>query len=506
MNTRIQFGEPVHPEVPEEVLPPDFLLTGSPKKWEAAPFRIYILQEVYDEIWAHVNKTPAIESGGVLVGHPFRTFDGQTTFVVITAAVPQHSQDRSGGHFTVGPVQIAEARREMEQRYSGLIAVGWYHSHPGHGVFLSGQDMTIVRSIYDAPWHVALVVDPQRVKEGIFVGPEGMQIGHRGDQPRGMSWVGLRDVPDSVKAIALYNQMRDRLQEKQPEAARDAMDRLYSLVESSSQLRHWRDRREYRDLTKHRSEMGDSPPQQFLILEAVAPQQSELYETPNKPPFHTPPEPVRRRKGWSPIHWLMLATVFTVGFAAFSLITVLLANTWPYWITLGWGILLSLLAVVLAGYVVFSREEVERAQPGQLEVATRSMHFAGERITALFLVGLVLILWVSYGVFSARLVTSTDSPISPEPPTLIASQTPIPTAIPPSATATATATHTPTLTPTSTPTDTPTPSPTATHTSTPTYTPTWTPTATLTITPTLSETTVLTSTNEITSTHPITTS
>jgi proteasome lid subunit RPN8/RPN11 len=494
MNNRIQFGEPIHPEVPEEELPPDFLLTGSVQKWEAATFRVYMMQEVYAEIWAHVSKTPDIESGGVLVGHPFRTFNDQTTFVIITAAIPQHSQDRSGGHFTVGPVQIAEARREMEQRYPGLIAVGWYHSHPGHGVFLSGQDMTIVSSIYDAPWHIALVIDPQRRKEGVFVGPEGRQIGGRGDRPREVSWIGLRAEPDSVKAIALYNQVHNWLGEKHLEAARDALSRLYSLVESSSQLRYWQDRGEYRDLTKLRFEMDDLPPQQFLSAdEQIAPRQTELNETTNTPPLHTSPEPARRRKNWSSIHWLTLSALSAIGFAVFTLFAALMIETWPYWLTLGWGILLSFLAVILAGFVIFSRQDIESVSSNLSGIVSGPLHSAGERIMAFFLVGLVLILWVSYGVFSVRMMTSGGSPISPEPPTLIVSQTPA-TAIPPSVTATATSTHTPT----------PSPTPTPTHTLTPTYTPTQKPTATSTITPTLAETAIMTPTTEITATDSIT--
>ena len=502
MNNRIQFGEPIHPEIPEEELPPDSLLADNFQKGSTTSFRVYMVQKVHTEVWAHVRQTPGIESGGVLLGHPFKTFDGQTTFIVITAAIPQHTQDRSAGHFTVSPIQIAEDRREMEQHYPGLIAVGWYHSHPGHGVFLSGQDMTIVSSIYDAPWHVAMVIDPQRHKEGFFVGPEGKQIGRHGDQQPGVSWTGLRDIPDSVKAIAFYNQVRDRLEERRLEEARDVLRQLQGLVEGSSQLIHWQDREEYRNLTTFQSKINDVPSQQSLLSDTrVNPRQMESREIHNETPRLRLPEPVRRRKGWSPIHWLMLSAVSAVGFAVFTLIAVFLIKVWPYWVTLGWGVLLSFLAVVLAGYVVFSKEEIELSQSNQLEM--RPLHIAGERIMALCLVGLILILWVSYGVFSAKLLTPIDSPMLPESPTITASQTSIPTTIPPSATVTST--HTPTLTPTSTPTDTPIPSPTPMDTLTPTYTPTWTPTATSTITtPILTETAIPTPTIETTSTNSIT--
>jgi proteasome lid subunit RPN8/RPN11 len=505
MNNRIQFGEPVLPEIMEEEFPPEILLTGSEEKFKSYPFRVYMLQEVYAEIWAHVSKTPDIESGGVLVGYPFSTFDGQTTFIVITAAIPQHSQDRSGGHFTVGPVQIAEARRKIEHHYPGLIAVGWYHSHPGHGVFLSGQDMTIVSSIYDAPWHLALVIDPQRYTEGLFIGPEGRQIGRRGDQQRGMSWIGLRDVPDGVKAIALYNQVRDWLQDKNSEAAHDVLNQLYSLVESSPQLSHWRERGEYRDLEKLSSEIENSPRQQSLSAdEQVKPRQSESYKVRHPRPSRIPPEPARRTKDWSSIHWLIFSGILAICFAVFVLVAVFRGGGRGHQIELGWGILLSFLAIVLAGHVIFSREGIEPTQSDLLRAPTHALHLASERFMALFIVALVLIVWVIYNGY-AIFIPPTVPSISPDQPTLTVFYTPVPATVLSTVTttaATATSTHTPSLTPTFPPTDTPTLSPMPTETLTPTYIPTWTPTATSTIT--LSETTIPTSTDEVTSTNSIT--
>jgi proteasome lid subunit RPN8/RPN11 len=40
------------------------------------------------------------------------------------------------------------------------ILVGWYHSHPGHTCFLSGTDLETQRSMFNQPYHVALVIDP----------------------------------------------------------------------------------------------------------------------------------------------------------------------------------------------------------------------------------------------------------------------------------------------------------------------------------------------------------
>ena len=209
MSRLIDFGDPIEPVIPQADFPPQQLITHAPKIRGQPNFRVYMVDKVHQAIWQHLMQEPDIESGGVLVGHPFMTIDNQITYVVISGAIPQHSNNRSVGHFTVGTEEIAAARNEIESKYPGLLVVGWYHSHPGHGIFLSGQDMTIVRSIYNSPWHLALVIDPLQKKEGIFVGPDGQQIGGANyDQPF-MSWIGLRQVPDAITAVSLSNQEQD---------------------------------------------------------------------------------------------------------------------------------------------------------------------------------------------------------------------------------------------------------------------------------------------------------
>jgi proteasome lid subunit RPN8/RPN11 len=53
--------------------------------------------------------------------------------------------------------------------------IGWYHSHPGHGVFLSGKDRATQATWFTLPWHIALVVDPLRHEAAAFAGPEGLE-------------------------------------------------------------------------------------------------------------------------------------------------------------------------------------------------------------------------------------------------------------------------------------------------------------------------------------------
>jgi len=45
---------------------------------------------------------------------------------------------------------------------AGGVIVGWYHSHPGLGCFMSEKDVDTQRRMFAEDYHAALVVDPKR--------------------------------------------------------------------------------------------------------------------------------------------------------------------------------------------------------------------------------------------------------------------------------------------------------------------------------------------------------
>jgi hypothetical protein len=64
----------------------------------------------------------------------------------------------------------------MDEHHPGKKIVGWYHSHPDFGVFLSDMDMFIHRHFFNLPWQVAHVYDPIRKEEGVFVWRSGEPV------------------------------------------------------------------------------------------------------------------------------------------------------------------------------------------------------------------------------------------------------------------------------------------------------------------------------------------
>jgi hypothetical protein len=63
--------------------------------------------------------------------------------------------------------------REMDTRFADLRIVGWYHTHPTFGIFLSERDAFIHEHFFSNPGQIAYVVDPVAETEGVFAWRHG---------------------------------------------------------------------------------------------------------------------------------------------------------------------------------------------------------------------------------------------------------------------------------------------------------------------------------------------
>lgn len=102
------------------------------------------------------------EVGGVLVGR----IDGST---VISASIPALQAVGGAANVTFTHEVWEEALTIVDRDHPGERIVGWYHSHPGFGIFLSEYDQFIQRNFFGGEGMVALVVDPLGGEGGWFV-------------------------------------------------------------------------------------------------------------------------------------------------------------------------------------------------------------------------------------------------------------------------------------------------------------------------------------------------
>lgn len=126
---------------------------------------IYIDATVLDDVWRHVTSDITRELGGVLIGHLLRDPD---PYVRISGSLSARYTTTTATSLTFTHDTWADLLERMDREYRGHLILGWYHSHPGHGVFMSHFDRFIHASFFTNPWQCALVVDPVNKRHGFF--------------------------------------------------------------------------------------------------------------------------------------------------------------------------------------------------------------------------------------------------------------------------------------------------------------------------------------------------
>lgn len=115
------------------------------------------------KIFKHIYNTPDIETGGVLIGKSVSKFDEskkkEITVIHVTASLPAKQDSQSAIEFNFSPDSWAEINRIIDANFQDSEILGWYHTHPGHRVFLSKKDLFIHNNFFSKKYHLALVVD-----------------------------------------------------------------------------------------------------------------------------------------------------------------------------------------------------------------------------------------------------------------------------------------------------------------------------------------------------------
>jgi proteasome lid subunit RPN8/RPN11 len=126
------------------------------------PATVRISSDIAREIRQHARSNNKTEVCGVLIGGES---DGVTTIEACIAGV---NAAQGGAHVTFTQDTWEHIYKIKDRDYPEERIVGWYHSHPGFGVFLSDHDTFIHKNFFSSPQQVAWVYDPHSDEEGCF--------------------------------------------------------------------------------------------------------------------------------------------------------------------------------------------------------------------------------------------------------------------------------------------------------------------------------------------------
>jgi len=128
--------------------------------------QVFVAEKVMRAIESLAVRDQDREVGGVLLGGFYQS--GKRSFVEITGFIEAKETDATQVSVTFTHETWQQIMSEHAQRGDGTRIVGWYHSHPGLGVFLSDEDTFVHSSFFSNSWQVALVVDPIKRDWGCF--------------------------------------------------------------------------------------------------------------------------------------------------------------------------------------------------------------------------------------------------------------------------------------------------------------------------------------------------
>jgi proteasome lid subunit RPN8/RPN11 len=194
-----------------------------------APFRVLISSAAHDTMWRHARGTVAgqgqediKEVGGILVGQLFQ--DQHGPYLEVNAAIVAEHTRNEGTEVTFTPETWAQVNRVKDQKYATDKIVGWYHTHPNFGIFLSDRDQFLHRHSFPQPWGLAYVIDPVQKSEGLFVWKRG--------EPREATeyWIGSERRTGRAAAPAVTPVAGE------PDRAEPTSSRTISLLMSAAAL------------------------------------------------------------------------------------------------------------------------------------------------------------------------------------------------------------------------------------------------------------------------------
>ena len=131
-------------------------------------FKVFITNRVIEKIARDVNRP--FERIGLLMG----TLEDQSLWV---NEIISGNSETDTVSCTFPRDRLARVAADMvEGRITGKI-VGWYHSHPGHGLFLSQTDLDTHMQFYQfSAYSLSLVVDPRSQEFGIWIYENGVGV------------------------------------------------------------------------------------------------------------------------------------------------------------------------------------------------------------------------------------------------------------------------------------------------------------------------------------------
>ena len=127
---------------------------------------IFVHLDTVATILPSLPRAGLMEAGGLLVGH--KGVDANGEYLVVSDAIVATLARGERASFTFTHEAWAQMLDYKHRHHADEVVVGWYHTHPRLGVFLSGRDLFIQQHFFADNRQIAVVIDPADFTWGVF--------------------------------------------------------------------------------------------------------------------------------------------------------------------------------------------------------------------------------------------------------------------------------------------------------------------------------------------------
>jgi proteasome lid subunit RPN8/RPN11 len=141
---------------------------------------IFVTPRAFVRFSAHAGSDLENEVGGWLVGKWRADTETGYQFIIIETVLPARHTRFGSTFLTFTQDSQVWLYNQLQEYYPNKELVGWYHTHPRMGVFLSEYDTWLHRNFFPESYQVALVIEPHSSSGGFFVRGEDGELNVQG--------------------------------------------------------------------------------------------------------------------------------------------------------------------------------------------------------------------------------------------------------------------------------------------------------------------------------------
>jgi len=130
---------------------------------------VFVTQKAYLSFCAHAITDLSNEVGGWLLGKQRKDGKSGEMFIVIDTVLPALHTQQGSAYLTFTQDSQVALYNHIQAHYPEKDLVGWFHTHPRMGIFLSAYDTWLHNHFFPEIWQVALVIEPFSNTGGFFI-------------------------------------------------------------------------------------------------------------------------------------------------------------------------------------------------------------------------------------------------------------------------------------------------------------------------------------------------